>query len=71
MALRNEIESATRRLEIEVAIAGTFLHAVNPTDADGVPGILGLSVKKSIDNPVPVASIKVNRIPNWVNLGQF
>lgn len=71
MALRDETESPTRRLEIEVAIAGTFLHAVNPTDADGVPGILGLSVKKSIDNPVPVASIKVNRIPNWVNLGQF
>lgn len=71
MTLRDEIEDPTRRLEIEVAIAGTFLHAVNPTTPDGVPGILGLSVKKSIDSPVPVASIRVNRIPNWISLGQF
>ncbi len=70
MTLKDEVDKPTRKLEIEVWLGLTPLRAqIDPTGADGVPGIISLKVSKSIDNPVPVASVTVNRIPNWIQLG--
>ncbi len=72
MALRDEIEDPTRKFSMEVNIGGIPLFAqVEPTLPEGIPGVISLSVKKSIANPVPIASIRVNRIPNWMNVGFF
>lgn len=70
MALADNISAITRILSLNVRIAGVRLRPVDATDPGGVPAMLRLRISKSLDSPVPVATITVNRMPTWINRGQ-
>ncbi|HLF79657.1 MAG TPA: hypothetical protein VJB57_19420 [Dehalococcoidia bacterium] len=69
MSLTTEIASTTRVLALRVRIANILISASDPNNEVGIPGILSVRVSKSLDSPVPVATITVNRIPIWIKRG--
>lgn len=71
MTLTTEIAKTTRDLVFAVVIDGTLIQPHDETSLTGTPGLLGLTLSKSFDSPVPTASIKLNRIPNWITRGSL
>src|SRR3990167_1116370 len=69
MSLTTEIASTTRVLALRVRIANILISASDPNNEVGIPGILSVRVSKSLDSPVPVATITVKRIPIWIKRG--
>src|SRR3990172_4332313 len=73
MTLATKIFNITRRLSTKVYISGpTGPYRILPYNenlASGVPGLLGLSFVKSYEAPVPVCTLRVTRIPSWLNRG--
>lgn len=70
MALADKIFNITRRLEMQVIVNGVWLVSNNPTEPTGTPGVVALQTSRSFDSPVPVCTVTVNRIPEWIQRGQ-
>jgi hypothetical protein len=78
MTLTTETAKSTRSLTYFVRIyttVGTYSGAnvlvlpVDPTSADGVPGIESIRISKSFDSPVPVCQLELSRVPAWIRRG--
>ncbi len=70
MSLTDEILATERDLYLQVRLKdGIVIQPSDPTSSAGVPGVAGLQISKSFSAPVPVASLTVNRIPDWVIRG--
>lgn len=69
MALSTKVFNITRKLEYQVIVDGVWLLPEDPTEPTGKPGVLGFRIRKSLDSPVPAATITVNRLPKWALRG--
>lgn len=78
MTLADNVLLSSRTLTLAVRIyttpgtysgASVLLQANNPTAATGTPGVVGVRVTKSLDSPVPVCELELNRVPTWLTRG--
>lgn len=71
MTFADEIAKTTRRLEVIVYIGGSKLSPWSVDDsATKWPGLLGLTIRKSLESPVPVLSVNVSGgIPTSIRRG--
>ena len=69
-SLAELLADPSRHLSMQVWIGRVLIRPSSPTDPDGVPGVSSIRISKSYSSPNPVATIGVNKIPDWVLTGQ-
>lgn len=72
LTLQEYIFERSRQLTCEVRINGVLLAAdSNAAEAAGTPGLVKVQISKSLKSPVPVCTVDVNRISQFIKRGHI